>query len=187
MTEEQANRDYYMNPFDVTKVWPHADYPLIDVGFRTESEPHNYFQDIEQAFAPAHIVDVGYSPDKMLQARISYPCTTLSFGDELRTDSGEQVPLQPTITSVTGKCARTEMEGNELLRIVLTRCKLTRRIKNPFEVNSRFADWYDRNCEGKTIISPNGKSIKLCPSSSNKTPNNIVTHMSGEGTKTRNH
>jgi catalase len=39
MTEEQANsQDHYMNPFDVTKVWSHADYPLIDGSFRTESE-----------------------------------------------------------------------------------------------------------------------------------------------------
>jgi catalase len=67
MTEEQANSwDYYMNPFDVTKVWPHADYPLIDVGvLELNQNSHNYFQDIEQAaFAPAHIVDgIGYSPD----------------------------------------------------------------------------------------------------------------------------
>jgi catalase len=46
MTEEQANRDYYMNPFDVTKVWPHADYPLIDVGvLELNQNSHNYFQD----------------------------------------------------------------------------------------------------------------------------------------------
>jgi catalase len=65
-----------MNPFDVTKVWPHADYPLIDGSFRTESESHNYFQDIEQAALRPHIYRgrIGYSPDKMLQARIlSYP------------------------------------------------------------------------------------------------------------------
>jgi catalase len=66
-----------MNPSDVTKVWPNADYPLIDVGvLELNQNLHNYFQDIEQAaFAPAHIADgIGYSPDRMLQARIlSYP------------------------------------------------------------------------------------------------------------------
>jgi catalase len=59
----------------VTKVWPHADYPLIDVGvLELNQNLHNYFQDIEQAaFAPAHIVDgIGYSPDRMLRI-LSYP------------------------------------------------------------------------------------------------------------------
>jgi catalase len=65
MTEEQANsQDYYMNPFDVT-VWPHADYPLIDGSFRTESEPH-YFQDIEQGHrARTYRGRIGYSPDML--------------------------------------------------------------------------------------------------------------------------
>ncbi|MDI1303591.1 MAG: catalase, partial [bacterium] len=50
MTEEQANsQDYYLNPFDLTKVWPHGDFPLIDVGvLELNQNPHNYFQDIEQ-------------------------------------------------------------------------------------------------------------------------------------------
>lgn len=76
MTEEQA-KNSPINPFDLTKVWPHADYPLIDVGVMELNQvPDNYFRDVEQsAFAPAHVVDgIGYSPDKMLQGRIlSYP------------------------------------------------------------------------------------------------------------------
>lgn len=76
MTEEQARNNPF-NPFDVTKVWPHADFPLIDVGtVELNENPKNYFAEIEQAaFAPAHVVDgISYSPDKMLQGRIfAYP------------------------------------------------------------------------------------------------------------------
>ena len=62
-----------MNPFDLTKVWPLGNFPLIDVVIlELNQNPHNYFQDIEQAaFAPADIVDgIGYSPDKMPQGRL---------------------------------------------------------------------------------------------------------------------
>jgi catalase len=76
MTEEQAKK-FRWNPFDVTKVWPHKDYPLIEVGVMELNEiPANYFADVEQAaFAPAHTIDgIGLSPDKMLQGRIfAYP------------------------------------------------------------------------------------------------------------------
>jgi catalase len=64
---------YHINPFDLTKVWPHADYPLIDVGImELNRNPENYFAEIEQAaFEPSNIVPgIGFSPDKMLQARI---------------------------------------------------------------------------------------------------------------------
>lgn len=68
---------YRFNPFDVTKVWPHADYPLIPVGIHTlNRNPANFFDDIEQAaFSPANLVPgIGISPDKMLMARIfAYP------------------------------------------------------------------------------------------------------------------
>jgi len=76
MTEEQA-LNFQFNPFDLTKVWPHSDYPLIDVGVMTLNEnPKNYFNEVEQAsFSPSNVVPgIGFSPDKMLQARIfSYP------------------------------------------------------------------------------------------------------------------
>ncbi len=76
MTEDQAI-EFEFNPFDVTKVWPHKEYPLIDVGMmELHTIPENYFRDVEQAaFAPAHVVNgISYSPDKMLQGRIlSYP------------------------------------------------------------------------------------------------------------------
>lgn len=76
MNLEQA-KTFKWNPFDLTKVWPHSEFPLIDVGEIELNEiPENYFQDVEQAaFAPANLVDgIGFSPDKMLQGRIlAYP------------------------------------------------------------------------------------------------------------------
>ncbi|WP_339733489.1 catalase [uncultured Gimesia sp.] len=76
MPESDADQTPY-NPFDLTKVWPHSDYPCIDVGtMELNRNPENYFAEIEQAaFSPSNVVQgIGYSPDKMLQARIfSYP------------------------------------------------------------------------------------------------------------------
>jgi catalase len=77
MTDEQA-KNHYHNPFDLTKVWPHKEYPLIDVGvFELNKNPENYFVDVEQAaFNPANIVPgISFSPDKMLQGRL------FSYGD----------------------------------------------------------------------------------------------------------
>ena len=62
-----------INPFNVTKVWSHKDYPLVEVGVMELNEnPENYFAEIEQsAFSPANVVPgLGFSPDKMLQGRI---------------------------------------------------------------------------------------------------------------------
>jgi len=80
MTEDEA-RDHRHNPFDLTKVWPKADFPLIEVGvLELNCNPENYFADVEQAaFTPANIVPgIGFSPDKMLQARL------FSYGDAQR-------------------------------------------------------------------------------------------------------
>ncbi|MGH9065089.1 MAG: catalase [Acidimicrobiales bacterium] len=71
--------DYRFNPFDLTKVWPHADYPPVTIGrFVLDRNPESYFAEIEQsAFEPANMVPgVAPSPDKMLQGRLfSYPDT----------------------------------------------------------------------------------------------------------------
>lgn len=72
MPEKDAE-NYHLNPFDLTKVWPHSDYPLIDVGeFELNRNPENYFAEMEQAsFSPSNIIPgVSFSPDKVLQARI---------------------------------------------------------------------------------------------------------------------
>ncbi|WP_045389243.1 catalase [Falsirhodobacter sp. alg1] len=72
MPEEDALTVPY-NPFDLTKVWPHADYPLIEVGeMELNRNPENYFVFVENAaYSPSNVVPgIGFSPDKMLQARI---------------------------------------------------------------------------------------------------------------------
>lgn len=72
MTEEQA-KNHYENPFDITKIWRHKEYPLIEVGvLELNRNPENYFAEVEQsAFTPAHVVPgIGFSPDKFLQGRL---------------------------------------------------------------------------------------------------------------------
>ncbi|TGN98119.1 catalase [Burkholderia sp. USMB20] len=92
MTEQQAQVCPF-NPFDLTKVWPHGDYPLIEVGvLELNRNPDNYFADVEQAaFSPANIVPgIGFSPDKMLQGRL------FSYGDAVRYRLGvnaQQIPV----------------------------------------------------------------------------------------------
>jgi len=80
MTERQAEQSPY-NPFDLTKVWPHGDYPLIDVGvMELNRNPENFFAEVEQsAFNPANVVPgISFSPDKMLQGRL------FAYGDAQR-------------------------------------------------------------------------------------------------------
>jgi catalase len=92
MPESDANT-YRLNPFDLTKVWPHKDYPLIEVGvMELNRNPENFFADVEQAaFNPANIVPgIGFSPDKMLQGRL------FSYGDTQRYRLGvnfSQIPV----------------------------------------------------------------------------------------------
>jgi catalase len=80
MPFEQA-ADYRFNPFDLTKVWPHGDYPLIKVGRMVlDRNPQDYFTEVEQsAFEPSNMVPgIGPSPDKMLLGRLfSYHDTHL--------------------------------------------------------------------------------------------------------------
>jgi catalase len=80
MLEKDA-KDYHFHPFDLTKIWPHKDYPLIDVGvLELNRNPDNYHAEVEQAaFNPASVVPgIGFSPDKMLQGRL------FSYGDAQR-------------------------------------------------------------------------------------------------------
>jgi catalase len=92
MTEDQA-KTHKHNPFDLTKVWPKRDYPLIEVGvMELNRYPENYFAEVEQAaFSPANIVPgIGFSPDKMLQGRL------FSYGDTQRYRLGvnfNQIPV----------------------------------------------------------------------------------------------
>ncbi len=92
MSEAQA-RSHRHDPFDLTKVWPHAEFPLIEVGeLELNRNPENVFAEVEQAaFSPANIVPgIGFSPDRMLQARL------FSYGDAQRYRLGvnfNQIPV----------------------------------------------------------------------------------------------
>jgi catalase len=91
MPEKDASKCPF-NPFDLTKVWPHADYPMIDVGvLELNRNPDNYFADVEQAaFNPTNIVPgISFSPDKMLQGRL------FSYGDAQRYRLGVNHHLIP--------------------------------------------------------------------------------------------
>ncbi len=97
MTEAEA-RNYHINPFDLTKVWPYADFPVIEVGkLELNKNVNNYFAETEQvAFAPSNFVPgINASPDKMLQGRL------LAYQDAHRYRIGanfNQIPVN------AGKC-----------------------------------------------------------------------------------
>ncbi|MCD4758421.1 MAG: catalase [Arcobacteraceae bacterium] len=91
MTEEEAKNASF-NPFDLTKVWPHKDYPMIDVGvMELNKNPEHYFAQIEQAaFSPSNVVPgISWSPDKMLQARV------FSYADAHRYRVGTHYEMLP--------------------------------------------------------------------------------------------
>ena len=156
MTEEQA-RTFGFNPFDLTKVWPHAEYPLIDVGTMELNEiPKNYFAQVEQsAFAPAHVVDgIGYSPDKMLQGRL------LSYPDAHRYRLGanyEQIPVN--------RCpyATVNYQRDGQMRVDDNGANAPNYFPNSFDdiyadqaykepampLDGMPGDWYDRNAPGE--------------------------------------
>lgn len=155
MTEAQAKTCSF-NPFDLTKVWPHADYPLLDVGtLELNQIPENYFRDVEQsAFAPAHVVDgIGYSPDKMLQGRL------LSYPDAHRYRLGanyEQIPVNRCPFAVhnyqrDGQMRVDDNGGSKpnYFPNSFDTFYADQSYKEPtWELESTMADWYDRNAEG---------------------------------------
>jgi catalase len=99
MTEKEAET-YPIHPFDLTKVWPHKDYPVMEVGIlELNRNPENYFAEVEQAaFEPSNLPPgFGASPDKMLQARL------LSYADAHRYRIGvnyTQLPVNKPLCPV---------------------------------------------------------------------------------------
>ncbi|MDB5124920.1 MAG: catalase [Mucilaginibacter sp.] len=156
MTEEQA-KTYKWNPFDLTKVWPHGDFPLIDVGvLELNKNPDNYFAHVEQAaFAPAHVVDgVGYSPDKMLQGRL------LSYPDAHRHRLGgnyEQIPVNrcPFAVNNYERDGQMRVDGNQGSAPNYFPNSFDDIVADPaykepsWDLGTGVADWYDRNAEGE--------------------------------------
>ncbi|MDI9320307.1 MAG: catalase [Phycisphaerales bacterium] len=156
MTLEQS-KTHHFNPFDLTKVWSHKEYPLIDVGVLELNQiPANYFADVEQsAFAPAHVVDgISYSPDKMLQGRI------LAYNDAHRYRIGanyEQLPVNRCPYAVNnyqrdGAMALNGNGGSEpnYFPNSFDHIEADQNYTDPpMELDSNIADWYSRNAEGE--------------------------------------
>ncbi|HMG15719.1 MAG TPA: catalase, partial [Saprospiraceae bacterium] len=156
MTLDQA-RNFEFNPFDLTKIWPQKEYPLIEVGFFELNQiPQNYFADVEQsAFAPAHVVDgIGYSPDKMLQGRL------LSYPDAHRHRLGvnyEQIPVNkcPYMVSNHERDGMMRVDGNggsdpNYFPNSFDDIYADKNYKEPaMQMESTVADWFDRNAAGE--------------------------------------
>jgi catalase len=156
MTSDQAKK-FRFNPFDLTKIWPQGEFPLIDVGvMELNTVPSNYFAEVEQAaFAPAHVVDgIGYSPDKMLQGRL------LSYPDAHRYRLGanyEQIPVNKCPFAVNNyqRDGAMRVDGNggsdpnyfpNSFDDIYTDVSY----KEPAQqLDSNVADWYDRNAPGE--------------------------------------
>jgi catalase len=188
MTEAES-RTYHINPFDLTKVWPHGDYPLIDVGvIELNRNPDNYFQDVEQAaFAPAHVVDgIGFSPDKMLQGRI------LSYPDAQRYRLGanyEQIPVNrcPYFTNNYQRDGQMRIDGNggrlpNYFPNSFDNITVDESYKEPSqELESNVSGWYDRNAEGENdhYTQPGNLFRLMVPGQQQNLISNIVGAMSG--------
>jgi catalase len=110
MPEKDA-ATYAFHPFDLSKVWLHGDYPLMEVGMmELNRNPENYFAEVEQAaFNPANIVPgIGFSPDKMLQGRL------FSYGDAQRYRLGVNHHLIPVNAS---RCPRHSYHRDGAMRV----------------------------------------------------------------------
>ncbi|XP_014243087.1 catalase isoform X2 [Cimex lectularius] len=107
MTFEQAEKVKF-NPFDLTKVWPHSEFPLIPVGKMVlDRNPKNYFAEVEQiAFSPAHMLPgVEPSPDKMLQGRL------FSYSDTHRHRLGANYLQLPVNCPYRATVANSQRDG----------------------------------------------------------------------------
>ena len=101
-------KTYRFNPFDLTKVWPHSDYPLIKVGTMTlNRNPENFFAQIEQAaFEPSAIVPgIGFSPDKMLLGRV------FAYSDTHRYRIGAELPAAAGQPAHASRCNTYTQDG----------------------------------------------------------------------------
>ncbi len=189
MTDEQA-KNFRWNPFDLTKVWPHKEFPLIDVGVAELNEnPKNYFAEIEQsAFAPAHIVDgIGYSPDKMLQGRL------LSYPDAHRHRLGanyEQIPVNkcPYMVANYQRDGQMRVDDNggdapNYWPNSFDGIYADPSYKEPAQaLGSTVADWFDRNgANDNDHYTQPGNLFRDVMNAEQKanTINNIVGAMSG--------
>ncbi len=188
MTAIQA-KTFPWNPFDLTKVWPHAEFPLIDVGEIELNEiPQNYFRDVEQAaFAPAHVVDgISYSPDRMLQGRL------LSYPDAQRYRLGanyEHIPVNRCPFMVANYQRDGQMQvsdnggaapnyrPNSFDNIVVDKSYN----EPPLELDAAIADYFDRNENDNDHYTQPGMLYRKAMNEQDRKNlvNNIVNAMKG--------
>jgi catalase len=188
MTYEKA-KTYKWNPFDVTKVWPHSDFPLIDAGILELNEiPSNYFADVEQAaFAPAHTIDgIGLSPDKMLQGRL------LAYPDAQRYRLGvnyEQIPVNRPVHPPANyqRDGLMTINGNSgdhpnYFPNSFDDIEADQKYKEPsFKMNSHVADTFNRNEDDGDHYSQPGLLFRKVMTNGERTNTikNIVGSMIG--------
>ncbi len=189
MTADQA-KSFSFNPFDITKIWPHKDFPLIDVGVVELNQiPKNYFAEVEQsAFAPAAVVDgISYSPDKLLQGRL------LSYPDAHRYRLGvnyEQIPVNkcPYMVANYERDGHMSIDGNgedapNYSPNSFDEIYADQSYKEvPMQLESNVADWFDRNGEGENdhYTQPGWLFTKAMNDfDRHNLVSNIVTSMSG--------
>lgn len=187
MSDEQAKK-FKWNPFDVTKVWLHSEYPLIEVGIMELNEiPVNYFADVEQAaFAPSNIIDgISLSPDKMLQGRI------LAYPDAHRYRLGanyEQIPVNRPINEVHHhqRDGFMNVDGNSgdspnYFPNSFDNIEADKSYKEPaFKLDSDIATTYDRNENDNDYYTQPGNLFRkvMTDSERKNTVSNIVGTMS---------
>lgn len=188
MTDAQANK-FRWNPFDITKIWPHAEYPLLDVGIMELNEiPANYYADVEQAaFAPAHVVDgIGLSPDKLLQGRI------LAYPDAHRYRLGanyEQIPVNRPLCPVHHhqRDGIMNIDGNRgdspnYFPNSFDNIEADKNYKEPaIKLDSDIADTYNRNENDDDHYTQPGNLFRkvMTENEQQNTISNIVGAMSG--------
>jgi len=186
MTEEQA-KSFSWNPFDVTKIWPHSSFPLLDVGILELNRiPANYFADVEQsAFAPAHTVNgIGLSPDKMLQGRI------LAYPDAQRYRLGvnyEQIPVNKPLNSVYNyerdgfmNISNNDGEGPNYFPNSMDDIVADRNYREPsFRIESDIADTFSRNLDDDDHYTQPGWLFRKVMNDQERqnTVSNIITSM----------
>ena len=188
MTNEQA-ANFKWNPFDVTKVWSHSEFPLIDVGIMELNEiPANYFADVEQAaFEPSNIVDgIGLSPDKLLQGRI------FAYPDAHRYRLGvnyNQIPVNRPINEVNNhqRDGFMNIDGNgkdnpNYFPNSFDDIKADKKYKELASIlDSNIADTFDRNENDDDFYTQPGDLYRkvMTEQERKNTLNNIIGSMSG--------
>ncbi len=188
MTEVQAKTFKY-NPFDVTKVWAHSEFPLMDVGTMELNEiPLNYHADVEQAaFAPAHTINgIGLSPDKLLQGRI------LAYPDAHRYRLGanyEQIKVNRPINEVSHhqRDGMMSVNGNgedspNYFPNSFDDTEADKNYKEPaMKLDSDIADTFDRNENDNDYFTQPGELFRkvMTEYERKNTISNIVDAMSG--------